>query len=526
MSINNLLNGEVMKNIVNIINFVRGVEPRDNSLDLVLPVRKQFELLCRLNLKATFLLQYDAFTERKFADLFQNNEIIELGIWFEIVQPLCQDAGIEWRGREGFSWDWHAHCDFLIGYTQEQRFKLIDVAMEKFRSIFGRYPVSVGGWIIDSISLEYLHKKYNIKACVICRDQWGTDGYNLWGGYYGQGYYPSKWNVFSPAQNAENQINVPVFRMLGPDPVFQYDAGLVRQNDDGTVFYQPSDHQPVRTLEPVYQNAGGNPEWVDWYFKENFNSKSISFGYAQVGQENSFGWEAMKDGLTYQLEKIKKMSDESMIAVETLGETGQWYLESFEATPSSAICCDTAYKDMSTSSYWYCSPYYRANIMKESQKLWIRDIHKFAEDYKDRYYDQPCNCSWFTYDTLPVIDGNLWSCGAVRAGIYLFFDEEISFDDCVSRTDGSGLIVEANSSGGKISIILSREKIRFEATREFKLKFIYSPGSIVMNIEEQSIRYEHEGYGYKLNISCGKAGLENGVATVQSDMGCIEFSML
>lgn len=45
--------------IVNIVNSIRGVEPR-RTMDLVEPVRHQIELATEHRLPATWLLQYDA----------------------------------------------------------------------------------------------------------------------------------------------------------------------------------------------------------------------------------------------------------------------------------------------------------------------------------------------------------------------------------------------------------------------------------------------------------------------------------
>ena len=98
--------------------------------------------------------------------------------------------------------------------------------MEKFKSIFGRYPSSIGSWFIDAHSLEYMYDKYGIIASCNCKDQYGTDGYTLWGGYWNQAYYPSRLNGYMPAQTAKGQIPVPVFRMLGSDPIYQYDTGV------------------------------------------------------------------------------------------------------------------------------------------------------------------------------------------------------------------------------------------------------------------------------------------------------------
>lgn len=77
------------------------------------------------------------------------------------------------------------------------------------------------------------------------------------------------------------QIPVPVFRMLGSDPLYQYSAGVAGNG------------QPVITLEPVYEGiGGGSREWVDWFLRENFgDGPHFALSYAQAGQENSFGWE-------------------------------------------------------------------------------------------------------------------------------------------------------------------------------------------------------------------------------------------
>ncbi len=45
------------RKIVNIINFIRGVEPRDPELDLLEPVVNQIRLLKEYGLSGTFLIQ-------------------------------------------------------------------------------------------------------------------------------------------------------------------------------------------------------------------------------------------------------------------------------------------------------------------------------------------------------------------------------------------------------------------------------------------------------------------------------------
>lgn len=57
------------KNIVNIINFIRGVHPRHPERDLTEPVANQIRLAKEYDLKNTFLLQYDALINPIFQQL-------------------------------------------------------------------------------------------------------------------------------------------------------------------------------------------------------------------------------------------------------------------------------------------------------------------------------------------------------------------------------------------------------------------------------------------------------------------------
>ena len=253
-------------NLVNIINFIRAVEPRPGrTIDLFEPVREQMALAKQYALPTTWLLQYDALVKGPFVEFLKREmpEEHEAGIWFEVVEEMAEAAGIEWRGR--WSWDWHTDVGFSVGYTPEEREKLADVFVEKFVELFGRKPDSMGSWLFDAHLLDYLHRRHGISAACNCKDQYGTDGYTLWGGYWANAYYPSKRNSYLPAQRESEQIPVPVFRMLGSDPLYQYDAG-VGGNGQGVI-----------TLEPICANAGGgSPGWVDWFLKENFTTPHLA----------------------------------------------------------------------------------------------------------------------------------------------------------------------------------------------------------------------------------------------------------
>lgn len=394
--------------IVNIVNFIRLLEPRDSAITedvLYQTVVKQVELMEKYHLGGTFLLQYDALMDARYQKLLKTlpRDRFEIGAWWEIPQPLVENAGMKWRGR--YPWDWHADVGFSTGYTPQEREKLIDVYMNDFKKIFGYYPESVASWFIDAHSLNYMYEKYHIVASANCKDQYGTDGYTLWGGYWNQAYYPSKINSYMPAQHAENQIPVPIFRMLGSDPVRQYDNNL------------ENERQGVVTLEPVYPAAGGDSTWVHWFFQQFVDGAAMAFAYTQAGQENSFTWPAMAKGLELQFPLIAGLRDEKKIKVETLAASGKWFKSNFKTTPVTAVTINEDMPGSDKKTVWFNSRFYRANLLWDNGHLRFRDIHLFDEDLKSRYETEVVTSNECHFFTLPLVDGYLWSSHDFFAGL-------------------------------------------------------------------------------------------------------------
>jgi len=399
--------------IVNIVNFIRWLEPRDAAITkdvLYETVVKQIELMKRCRLGGTFLLQYDALTDPRYQRLLQSlsRDSFEVGAWWELPQQLVEKAGLKWRGR--YSWDWRADVGFAAGYSVEDRRKLVDVYMEEFKKIFGVYPRSVGSWYIDAYTLDYMYSKYGIKASCNCKDQVGTDGYTLWGGYWNQAYYPSKLSAYMPAQHLEHQISVPVFRMLGSDPIRQYENGL------------GLGHQGVVTLEPVYKDAGGDSAWVEWFMKELVEGACMEYGYTQAGQENSFTWAAMGKGLEMQFPLIARLRDEGKLKVETLEASGQWFKEHYAVTPATSVTVKEDLPGSDKKTVWFDSRWYRANFIWEKGTMRCRDIHLFDEGkVGDVPQANPSTVS--VMSTLPFVDGYMWSGKDRVAGIRLMARE-------------------------------------------------------------------------------------------------------
>ncbi|MCM1297820.1 MAG: hypothetical protein NC311_19960, partial [Muribaculaceae bacterium] len=455
--------------VVNVINFIRKTEPRrwehpslNYVSDTVLyeTVVSQIELMNKYGIKGSFLLQYDALIMPEYQKLLKEKACpgTEIGGWWEITEPHVKAAGIEWRGR--YPWDWYANVGFSTGYTQQEREKLVDVYMAKFKEVFGEYPKSVGSWFIDSHSLAYMRDKYGIEASAACRDQLGTDGYNLWGGYWQGGYYPSRKNFYIPAQTKENQIDVPVFRLLGSDPIAQYDCGLGGK------------HQAVVTLEPVYGNAGGNEGWINWFFEKMIYDPAMNLSYFQAGQENMFTWRRMRHGLEYQFPALARMAQKGDIRLETLGETGRAFRAAHDVTPPSAISALDGFGNDSLRTIWFNSRNYRLNLMWEGERMFVRDIHLFDENQESLYLKTPCTTEYCHYWTLPVVDGNVWSNDSVRGALRFYkvmpdgLSKEMVFGEPDISNDGKTLSVVVPVKGEDAEMVITLN----EETADFALR--------------------------------------------------------
>ncbi len=391
--------------VMNLVNFVRGCEPR-RPMDLVTPLVEQIRCNSQYGVANTILLQYDAMLRDDImaATATADRSKTEFGVWIEIVKPLCEAVGIKWRGRKDWAWDWWVCPGFLESYTLEQRAKLIDELFRLFKEKFGAYPQSVGSWVMDAWSIGYMKEKYGIVAVCVCREEDVTDAYGLRGGYSNGGYYPSKLNMLSAASDMANAVKVPVFKMLTPDPIYNYGF---KYNFLDTRTGKSRRH--VVTLEPA--GLGKIPYIVDWYFRAYSDPRGmLNLSYMQTGQENSFGWSEYGVNIGYhgQMEALKRYADQGLIEVETLGDTGRRFMaDHAENCAQTQVALDD-WMGQGRRSVWYNCKNYRANLYQEANRFYIRDIHKMCDGFaEDHISTASTNWNELLF-TPPVVDAYLF----------------------------------------------------------------------------------------------------------------------
>ena len=492
--------------IVNIYNFVRNSDSRiQNSQDVLFEAtEQQIRLLKDAELPATWALQFDALINPRYQKLLkeQLGPRDDVAAWWELPRPLVEKAGLKWRGR--FDWDWAANVGFSPGYTPEERRKLVDVYMAEFKSIFGYYPRTVGSWYIDEITLAYLVERYGIVASCNCKDQVGTDGYTLWGGYWNQAYYPSRLNAYMPAQTKAGQLDVPVFRMLGSDPIYQH----------GTT-------PGLYSLEPVYPRSGGSSNWVAWFMNNLIQQPALAFGYTQAGQENSFGWQAMKDGLTRQVALFAEEAKAGKIEVQTLAQTGQWFKKQFPLTPATAVVALDDWRHENRKTVWYDSRFYRANMLWQDGTFFIRDLHCFDENLTSPTHDVALTASSLAYYTLPIVDTALSSPSHGEwPGMWPVILSSQQ-DTSHMSTEGQPVVTEMNAStlrvqqplrgGGAVSVFFSETAITLTASDSSGKPLSWVCNLVTgvqknapeVSVTSSAIRYRYAGRAYELRLPPG-----------------------
>ena len=495
--------------IVNIYNFIRNSDYRvpDSENVLFATTKQEIQLVKAAGLHATWALQYDALINPRYQKLLkaQLDAQDEIAAWWEIPQPLAEKAGLKWRGQH--EWDSTANIGFSPGYTPAERCQLVDVYMADFKAIFGCFPRTVGSWYIDEVTLAYMAKKYGIIASCNCNDQVGTDGYTLWGGYWNQAYYPSRLNAYMPAQTKGGGLDIPIFRMLGSDPIYQYG------NSPG-----------MFTLEPVYPRAGGSAEWVASFMDNLIHQPSLAFAFAQAGQENSFGWDAMRTGLTLQVALLAQQAGAGEIKIETLAEAGKWFRHHYSITPpTSAVALDD-WKHENRKSVWYDSRFYRLNLLWENGSFFIRDLHRFDERVASMTHDTPLTTTYLAYGTLPIMDGALWS-GFERAGIKPVL-LGVDGGRLPMPLVGPPLVKELNQTdlgvtqpihgGGRFSLVCREASIALSGVdaQGHPLRWACDlvggeqQKSAVQNVTRGYIQYHGEGVDYKLSLAPGGGACE------------------
>ena len=502
--------------IINIYNFIRS-GPSDQAefmMDDFETIRNEILTVKQYGFPGTYALKHDALMDKRYQDLLKTylDDSDELGAWWEITDDMCRRAGISFRdANEVDVYEDQVQSTYSLGYSPEDRKKLVDTYMADFKEVFGCYPKSIGSWVLDSVTIHYAAQKYGISVAAICRDQMATDGFTLWGGYPNGLFYPSRDNEFVPAQNAENQMSIPVLRLLGPDPIYNFEA-QVREGMQG-----------VYSLEPAWL-TGRNKKWINWIFSCLADEDALGVGYAQVGQENGFLWENIKPGLAPQLDEIKRLHAAGKVRVETMGQSAAWFKKKYRVTPPVTFQASRDWwEENNLTTQIYAGSNYRLSFLGENGHLRIRDWFIFDEKYESRYLHGPMRGTQSLNDAPPVLFPQIWN---EEGRPYIRFmdgnGEELTGDVRYFALNELEACAELSGEKGSVRAVMTPGAV--ELTTQAHMVFDKLP--VFDCLEDTTVRMTYEGFSYSFTVANGtilRAG-KNGIQIAPED-GMIRITM-
>lgn len=511
--------------LVNIYHFVRKSTYNDGvfTQEDFDTLKNEMDILKQHQLPATYALKHDAVVDEQYTTLIKSmiDSRDEVGAWWEITQEMADKAGVVWKGCDVI--DLHVKAGYSLAYLPEERKKLLDVYMADFKEVYGYYPKTIGSWVMDIVSFEYAKEKYGVIGGGLCRDQKGIDGFTLWGGYVNGAYYPSKVNEYMPAQSHEMQIDMPIFKLLGPDPIYNFE-GEVRVGAEG-----------IYTLEPAW-TCGQSEEWVNWLLRCITEEEQVGYGYTQAGQENSFIWGNVGEGFEMQMRQIAALRKENRIRVETLRDSSEWFLKKYCLTPPITYTASTDWnKKFDLRTTWYSSRFYRTSLLWDKGELSIRDLYIFDENYESRYLADFIDNNESVFDALPILDACSWSTKEKRAAI-----------DFINLDTNKGLIgAEPTYHAGEDDhkwttqyVLENGQMIEIECTEE-AMHIASIPGGreyikwglkmnclpVLESFSKQVLVCKHEGHSYRLRLEQGSFSQKGEDLILEPEIGELKLVM-
>jgi hypothetical protein len=362
---------------ITIVNPIRGEDFWNYAYSILETPRKQYELINSKNIEATWMPRYDALKNSEVQTFLKNlNSKQEIGIFLEVTPTLANDAGVIYNQSE----NWHyAKSVLVIGYSQDDRKKLIDTVMSEYKKIFGKYPKSVGAWWIDAYSLQYMKDKYQIEVNMDVSDQFSTDGYQVWGQYWSSPFYPSKKNALMPASSENEKIGIVTIQWAGRDPFNGYGNGVF----ESTYSVQANDY--------MLHDLG-----IDYFAK-----LVTPYPQVTVGLENDFDWNKYGDEYSKQVDYISKLNDSQLVSMQNFGKN---YRTSYpKISPKLTIFSDDALGS-DGKVVWYQTDKYRVGLFVNAEGVVIRDLRQFNDGVEEACYAKACDSLKLGFSANQAID--------------------------------------------------------------------------------------------------------------------------
>ena len=355
-----------------LVNQVRGAEccQAGSSSTLL----QQLTIAQSLNLPTTFSLRYDVLNDLDFLAIIratQDSDLIRWGLFFEVTPMLAEDAEVPYDGTPA-TWSRAQHA-FPLGYTPDERLRLLNTVMAKYLEVFQEKPELVTAWMLDATTAQLLKNTYGVNLVQITREQWGTDSYTLYGGPVHYPYRASNSWLLAPSQS---DANILVIRQTITDPLWNYGDRFSRFTS------QPND----------FTQDGKSIEYFRSLLEQTINQPVGQRGWGLIGLENSME-DDYQQLYSQQLKIVAELRDQNKLQVTTPNQLTKTKRTSVEMYTGSDLVRGTNAKVA-----WITTPVYQARVRLDENQLYIDDLRLYSESISDPYVNSPARSRgyWIT----------------------------------------------------------------------------------------------------------------------------------
>lgn len=363
-----------------IVNPIRGTDFWNYGHDLLETPKKQYEIISKNNLSATWLVRYDALKNPRVLEFLKSlNPNQEIGIFLEVTPSLASDSGVNYNK----SPNWHyAKSVLVIGYQPDDRKKMIDQVVKMFKETLNRDPKSIGAWWIDAGSLLYLHDKYGIESNLDVSDQFSTDQYQVWGQYWSSPFYPSKLNALIPASGKDNKIGLLTIQWAPRDPFNGYGNGVF----ESTYSIQANDYL-THKLDSKY-----------------FKKLLDIYPETTVGMENDFSWVEFGGEYANQISIMSQRQKQNLLSIKTMSDFSSYYKSLYPdiSPPLLIYANDPLGSDGKV--VWYQTPRYRMGWFHGPYGSVIKDLRELNDGIEEQCLKTACESLKLGFNASQAID--------------------------------------------------------------------------------------------------------------------------
>jgi len=313
---------------------------------------------------ATWLLRPDYLFDA--SNDFSGSPGDEIGLFLEVTPTWAEKAGVEYQSTKGWNL---AQNVFLSGYNPKERILLLETAFAQFNEIFGRFPQTVGAWHIDPFSADFVSRQYGVVAILVCADQFSTDGYRIWGGWWGVPFFPSSKNLLVPASSKKDKLPVVILWWAARDPLNGYGSGM----EESTYSVQANDYLVFHDLDTEYFS-----QLADFYLEP----LKGDFGQLTMGLENDYRLDKFGDEYRRQVKVLNQKGARFL----TAASFARWYQARFPQLSPSHEIGGNDLLGTSRESRWIMTTDYRIGLIRDDAGDWkIRDKRLYRPVWPDPY---------------------------------------------------------------------------------------------------------------------------------------------